>query len=74
MGRDKAAEGLKKMDNIFRITSDGNFIFDKELFGFYLKRGIAPVVNIVDLMNIRGYLDDEINRVFLEHIENIVKE
>jgi hypothetical protein len=62
------------MDNIFRITSDGNFIFDKELFGFYLKRGIAPVVNIVDLMNIRGYLDDEINRVFLEHIENIVKE
>ena len=61
------------MDNIFRITSDGNFIFDKELFGFYLKRGIAPVVNIVDLMNIRGYLDDEINRVFLEHIENIVK-
>lgn len=62
------------MDNIFRITSDGNFVFDKELFGFYLKRGIAPVVNIVDLMNIRGYLDDEINRVFLEHIENIVKE
>lgn len=62
------------MDNIFRITSDGNFIFDKELFGFYLKRGIAPVVNIIDLMNIRGYLDDEINRVFLEHIENIVKE
>lgn len=62
------------MDNVFRITSDGNFIFDKELFGFYLKRGIAPVVNIVDLMNIRGYLDDEINRVFLEHIENIVKE
>lgn len=74
MGCDKAAEGLKKMDNVFRITSDGNFIFDKELFGFYLKRGIAPVVNIVDLMNIRGYLDDEINRVFLEHIENIVKE
>lgn len=73
MGCDKAAEGLK-MDNVFRITSDGNFIFDKELFGFYLKRGIAPVVNIVDLMNIRGYLDDEINRVFLEHIENIVKE
>lgn len=73
MGCDKTAEGLK-MDNIFRITSDGNFIFDKELFGFYLKRGIAPVVNIVDLMNIRGYLDDEINRVFLEHIENIVKE
>lgn len=62
------------MDNVFRITSDGNFIFDKELFGFYLKRGIAPVVNIVDLMNIRGYLDDEINRVFLEHIENIIKE
>ena len=62
------------MDNVFRITSDGNFIFDKELFGFYLKRGIAPVVNIVDLMNIRGYLDDEINRVFLEHIKNIVKE
>lgn len=73
MGCDKTAEGLK-MDNIFKVTSDGNFIFDKELFGFYLKRGIAPVVNIVDLMNIRGYLDDEINRVFLEHIENIVKE
>lgn len=62
------------MDNVFKITSNGDFIFDKELFGFYLKRGIAPVVNIVDLMNIRGHLDDEINRVFLEHIENIVKE
>ena len=62
------------MDNVFRITSDGNFIFDKELFGFYLKRGIASVVNIVELMNISSYLDDEINRIFLEHIENIVKE
>ena len=62
------------MDNVFKVTEDGKFVFDKELFGFYLKRGISPLRNIIDIMNIRGHLDDEINRVFLEHVEGILKE
>ena len=62
------------MEEIFKITDDGKFVFDKELFGFHLKRGIKPMVNIVDLMNLRGHLDDEINHVFSEHVINIIKE
>lgn len=61
------------MENIFKITQDGKFVFDKELFGFYLKRGISPIVNIVDLMDIRGHIDDEINHVFMEHIKDILR-
>ena len=61
------------MGDIFKVTDDGKFVFDKELFEFYLKRGINPVVNIVDIMNLLGHIDDAVNKVFAEHIQEIIK-
>ena len=60
------------MDGVFKIGEDGNLVFDKELFGFYLKRGIRDVNNIVALMEIRAHIDDEINYVFLEKINSMI--
>lgn len=60
------------MDGVFKINEDGNFVFDKELFGFYLKRGIRDVNNVVALMEIRAHIDDEINYVFLEKINSMI--
>lgn len=62
------------MDGVFKITEDGNLFFDKELFGFYLQRGIRDVNNIVALMEIRAHIDDEINYVFLEKINSMISE
>lgn len=60
------------MDGVFKINEDGNFVFDKELFGFYLKRGIRDVNSVVALMEIRAHIDDEINYVFLEKINSMI--
>ena len=60
------------MDGVFKITEDGNLFFDKELFGFYLKRGIRDVNSVVALMEIRAHIDDEINYVFLEKINSMI--
>ena len=45
------------MDGVFKLNEDGNFVFDKELFGFYLKRGIRDVNSVVALMEIRAHID-----------------
>ena len=58
------------MDGVFKLNEDGNFVFDKELFGFYLKRGLRDVNSVVALMEIRAHIDDEINYVFLEKINS----
>ena len=60
------------MDGVFKLNEDGNFVFDKELFGFYLKRGLRDVNNVVALMEIRAHIDDEINYVFLEKINSMI--
>ena len=60
------------MDGVFKLNEDGNFVFDKELFGFYLKRGIRDVNSVVALMEIRAHIDDEINYVFLEKINSMI--
>ena len=60
------------MDGVFKINEDGNFVFDKELFGFYLKRGIRDINSIIALMEIRAHIDDEINYVFLEKINSMI--
>lgn len=60
------------MDGVFKVNEDGNFVFDKELFGFYLKRGVRDVNNVVTLMEIRAHIDDEINYVFLEKINSMI--
>lgn len=62
------------MDGVFKINEDGNFVFDKELFGFYLKRGLRDVNNVVALMEIRAHIDDEINYVFLEKVNSMISE
>ena len=60
------------MDGVFKLNEDGNFVFDKELFGFYLKRGIRDINSIIALMEIRAHIDDEINYVFLEKINSMI--
>ena len=62
------------MDGVFKLNGDGNFVFDKELFGFYLKRGIRDVNSVVALMEIRAHIDDEINYVFLEKINSMIND
>ena len=61
------------MDGVFKINEDGNFVFDKELFGFYLKRGIRDINSVVALMEIRAHIDDEINYVFYRMCETTLK-
>ena len=68
----KQSQKDKYMDGVFKINEDGNFVFDKELFGFYLKRGIRDVNSVVALMEIRAHIDDEINYVFLEKINSMI--
>ena len=62
------------MDGVFKLNEDGNFVFDKELFGFYLKRGLRDVNNVVALMEIRAHIDDEIIYVFLEKINSMIND
>ena len=62
------------MDGVFKLNEDGNFVFDKELFGFYLERGLRDVNNAVALMEIRAHIDDEINYVFLEKINSLIND
>ena len=62
------------MDGVFKLNEDGNFVFDKELFGFYLKRGLRDVNNVVALMEILAHIDDEINYVFLEKINSMIND
>lgn len=62
------------MDGVFKLNEGGNFVFDKELFGFYLKRGLRDVNNVVALMEIRAHIDDEINYVFLEKINSLIND